>query len=229
MEKAEKAFLLISIILLSYFDIILAINSYYSYEFSYATKFIAKSSIPLIILLAYYFVATYHVGKIAVNTHLFFGSLLSFCLTILCKILYYSLVIDKLYKVALPCLYISALIFLLLAFSNNFQENTKFFNYFSVVVPTVLILQLFLSFDYIFGNFFTYYTNPNRYEFVKYHYFSEKEISNFPNKIPDDATNIKFYCSPGNSMDSSRTLNLEYDSPSVQTNNHHASYNIIIH
>lgn len=226
MEKAEKAFLLISVILLSYFDIILVVNSYYSYEFSYATQIIVKSSIPLIILLAYYFVATYHMGKIAVNTHLFFGSLLSFCLIILCKILYYSLVIDKLYKPALLGLYISALIFLLLAFSDNFQENAKFFKYFSVVVPTVLILQFILSFDYIIGN---YYTNPNRYEFVKYHYFSEEEISDFPDKIPDDATNIQFYCEPRGLRDPIRTLNLKYDSPSIQDNDHHASYNIIIH
>lgn len=221
MEKAQKAFLLISVILLSYFDITLVINSYYSYEFSYATKIVVKSSIPLIILLVYYFVATYHVDKIATNTHLFFGSLLSFCLAILCKILYYSLVIDKLYKVALPCLYISSLIFLLLAFSDNFQENAKFFKYFSIVVPTVLILQLFLSFDYIFGN---YYTNPNRYEFVKYHYFSNEEFSYLPNKIPADATNINFYFE---TTSTTGVLNLEYDSLSVQTNNHHVSYNII--
>lgn len=220
MEKAEKAFLVISVILLSYFDIILVINSYYSYTFSYATKIVVKSSIPLIILLAYYFVATYHIGKITVNTHLLFSSLLSFCLTIICKILYYSLVIDK-FKVALPCLYISALIFLLLAYSDNFQENTKFFKYFSVVVPTVLILQLFLSFDYIFGN---YYTNPNRYEFVKYHYFSDEKFSYLPDKIPTDATNINFYFETNSTTG---VLNLEYDSPSVQTDNHHVSYNII--
>ncbi len=228
MEKPQKAFLLIFIILLSYFDIILIVNSYYSFTFSYATKTILKSSIPLVILLVYYFASTRHIGRLTINIPLFFCSLLSFCLILICKTLYYSLIIDKIYKLS-PFLYIFALLFLLLAFSDNFQENAKYFKHFGLVVPVILILQFFLSFNYILGHFFGIcYTNPNRYEFVKYHYFSEEEISDFPNKIPHDATNIKFYCCPGDSRDSFRVLDLEYDSPSIQNNNHHASYEIIL-
>ncbi len=229
MYKGHKAILVIFIMLLLGFDILLAVNSYYCYTSSEAVKTILKAFIPLVVLLIYYSVSTRHVGKLLIKRSLLLNSLLSFVLLIMCKILYYSLVIDKLYMIS-SLLYIPAILCLVLAFIDNFQGESKPSLHFRLIIVSVIFLQLFLSFNYILFSIFgyDYYTNLRRYEFIKYHYFSSEEFSYLPSEIPEDATNITFYCEINSFLDSSKALYLEYDSQTVDNAEHHAYYNIAV-
>ena len=228
MGKPQKALLVIFIFLLLGFNIILAINSYYSYILPEATETVAKSLIPLVILLVYYFIATRHIGRLSINYVFLLISLLFFGAIIIGKVLYYSLIINKIYEF-LYLLYIPTILFLMFAFFGSFPGEPKHYWHFRLVVSIVLILQLYFSFYYILAICFCpYYNNPDRYELVRYRYFSDEEFSYLPNKIPDDATNIKFYCEPRGSYDTTRSLYLEYYSSSIPNDKHHAYYHIII-
>lgn len=229
MKKPQKAFLVILIFLLLGFNIILTINSCYSYIFSDAIETVIKSLFPLVILLIYYFIATRHIEKLSINYTFLFISLLSFIILIIGKILYYTLIMNNTYMLFLNLLYIPTILFLILAFLNSFQGEPKHYWHLRLVVFIVLILQLYFSFHYFFGFYFEpYYTNPNRYELLRHYYFSDEEFSYLPDKIPDDATNIKFYCEPKGDYDVKKILSLEYYSPSILNNGHRAHYYIEI-
>lgn len=228
MGKLQKALLIILILLLLGFDIILAIHSYYCYTYSVAIGNILKSLIPLIISLIYYFITARHVEKLSINYTFLFISILSFIVIIICKILYYLLIINRLYEF-LFLLYIPTILFLILAFLNGYLGKITHFWHLRLLFFVVLILQLYFSFDYILDVYFGLsYTNPDRYELVRNHCFSDEEFSYLPNKIPDDATDIKFYCEPRGSYDTTCSLYLVYYSPSIPNDNHRAYYHIVI-
>lgn len=229
MNKLSKSILVVFILLLIVFNVSLSIDEFYHYTFSQALPFVLKSSIPLIILLLYFFIVTHQSEKLSINYAFLFISLASFIIAFTCKVLYYSIIInDNIYQFSV-FLYIPAILFLVLTFLDSFQGESNHPWHFYVIIPVLLILQLCLSYGYIFFALDSLdYTNPNCYKFVKCHYFSDKEFSYLPDEIPNDATNIIFYFDAGTSFHPTRTLHLEFDSLSFSPNNSHVEYEIII-
>ena len=94
-------------------------------------------------------------------------------------------------KIALLLCFIS-IILLFLSFYKNFEMNRNSIKYIYITLFFITIQFLFL----VFVNFVSYdsikVSNPNRYKFVKYHFYSSSELTSFPEEIPKNALNIFF-------------------------------------
>ena len=69
-----------------------------------------------------------------------------------------------------------------------------------------------------------FYYHADRYDFVKMHYFTPEDLASFPNEIPEDATNIILSYNGEIFNNSRKSLLLEFDSNTITSNNHHASF-----
>ena len=56
------------------------------------------------------------------------------------------------------------------------------------------------------------------------HYFTPEDLASFPNEIPEDATNIILSYNGEIFNNSRKSLLLEFDSNTITSDNHHASF-----
>lgn len=222
MNASQRTLCIFLIIILLYFDFNWIFDLFFSYAFS--EKLIINSlisSIPLLVLLISYFSTRRYYEKLSVNRSFFFLSISSLIIVQIHRLLYYYLLISKMDNIFLLIMYLLFLLFFILAFYKNFKKDEKTALFLFLVIPIFLFVQFFIvvmiGLEYISLD----YTNPDRYEFVKYHYLTEDKFSTLPDSLPEDATNIifKYHNSFG-----VKTILLEYDSQTI--NNHHAKYEL---
>ena len=179
----------------------------------------------------YIFLTRFHrSAKLLINLFFLFCSFLCFAFVLLDMYLYYSVPTYNYSSFFIePILLFGFLfvLFLLLAYRKNFK------GFFTSVIPFTYTLITFailvtveLSFllpaSIVISGFKI--TNPDRYEFVKVHYFTSEDLASFPDKIPEDATNIIFFYTYDFLKHSYKSLTLEYDSNTITSDNHHASF-----
>lgn len=224
MEKFQKALGKIIVILLSCFNIYIIVEFFMLYSLKAAFILSIILSLPLIFLL----VCSEEPNiKISVNYVFIAFGLLSFLALLIYKICFLLVIIPHSNNLLACILLVSFILFIILAFLKNLKDAHWIYNLilafvFIYIIPHILVL--FIPIACTFGDI----TNPNRYNFVKLHYFSPEETRSLPEEIPSDATNINFYYTHTLRDGGSRKLYLEFDSNTITENDHHAIYNIYV-
>lgn len=224
MNASQKTLCIFLIVILLYLNFIWIFDLFFSYAFS--EKIVVVSLIrliPLLILLVYYFATRHYHEKLSVNRLFFILSIVSLIIAQIHCLLYYYLFINKINNSFVFIMHLLFLLFFILAFRKNLKKDEKTGLFLFLIIPIFLFLQLFivamLGIEFISLD----YTNPSRYEFVKYHYLTEPKFSILPDKLPEDATNITFEYNDSFGV---KTILLEYDSQSVNNDEKHAKYEI---
>lgn len=230
MKKQTRAFLIMVTFILLCIDIFYIVQTFLFYTFNESIKFAGIVIIPLLLLLLIYFINNRLTSdKIVINIGFLVCSLVSFIFSLIYYICYLLLIIKK--PSVIPFLLSSLLfvIFIILSFKKNFKINAEFIIIYFVVLFTILLFAqfVFISVASFFSSSDSVF-NINRYEYVKYYYFSPEEVSELPDKIPPDATNIVFYFDIDTLGGTCRELKLEYDSETIANDTHHAEYYIHI-
>lgn len=227
MNKSHKTLFIFLIIILLCYNLHNSFLTFYCNVFhENLIKEVFIRAIPLFILLICYFSNIRHSPKLSINRTFLVFSIFIFAMIEIHKLLYFYLLIDNMDNTFLLFMNLLFVFFMVLTFFKNFKRGESIMIHLCFIWSIFFILQLFYEIKtFSITDFYTY-TNPNRYEFVKYHYFSDSEFSYLPDKIPEDATNIIFhYDDP---FISGKDLYLEYDSPSISNENHHARYHIVL-
>jgi len=225
MSRLTKSFFVLGMVIIFFIDIYYIVDAFLFHTYNEAIKFTIVLVSPLLLFLLFFFLANYDpIYKIKINGIFLFCSIVSFGVLLVYRIFYVLLIINNFNLKLAIVLRLSFIIFMILAFIKNFI-TIKSFGYY---LFSLLLLLFWVQFIFIFitsAFIFNFnITNPDRYEFVKFHYFSPEEVSSLPKKIPDDATNIKFYFCEEIPNFSSRKLKLEFDSNTIKDNNHHARF-----
>ncbi len=223
MNKSRKVLFIFLITLLLAYNIHYSFLTFYCASFNINTiKDVIIRAVPLIIAVIYYLSNIHSSNKLSINFICLFISISIFIIIKIHKLLYFYLLINAIDNTFLFIMNILFILFMFLAFFKNFKRGESIVLYSLLIFPIFLILQFaFEIMNFGTTDFYTY-TNPNRYEFVKYHYFSE--YSFLPDKIPEDATNIVFRYN--SYLTNIKDLYLEYDSPSIKNDEHHIIYEI---
>ena len=229
MNKSHKTLFIFLIVLLLSYNLSESFLTIYCHTFCKETiEIIVIRAIPLLILLLCYLTNIRFSSKLSINYLYLFISIVSFLIAKMHILFYLYLLIDPVDNLFLLIMNIISAIFMVLTFFKNFKRKEGSIVFLFLIVPIFLILQLIFEMK-TFGISLPYsYTNPNRYEFVKYHYFSAKEFSYLPDRIPEDATNIIFHYNSYSLFSQDEDLYLEYDSPSIPNSEHHIKYEITI-
>lgn len=229
MNKSHKTLFILLIVLLLCYNLSESFLTIYCHSFCKETiEIIVIRAIPLLILLLCYFTNLRLPKKLSVNYFCLFISIITFIIAKIHILFYLYLLIDHVDNAFLLIINIVSAIFMVLTFFKNFKKKEANIVFLFLIVPIFLVLQLIFEMK-TFGIAPSYsYTNPNRYTFVKYHYFSAEEFAYLPDKIPEDATNIIFHYNSYSLFSQDEDLYLEYDSPSIPNNEHHIKYEIII-
>lgn len=162
-------------------------------------------------------------NKISINYKYLSYGLLSSLVLLIHKICYW-LTITEFNNILSIILALAFIIFMLIAFSKNFTIR----NFVISTLISVFIAQL------IFPSFLILYTflflpsinNPLAYKYVLLHELTPNEASSLPSAIPSDSTNIIFYFNKSYRDGGYYSLELEFDSNTIETNNHHSKYYI---
>ena len=194
MNKSQKSLFIFCIILLIYWNL----SSIYGDLFFNLISidsfiFMFLRSIPMLILLTYYFcnILLYPSEKLSVNYTFLALCLLTLIIIAIYKLLYYYLLIPKISNMFLGILYLLFAIFFILAYYKNLKKKECFSNQLSWIAFILLFIQIFfLLFVRLGFPFETSHNNPNSYEFIRYHELTDKEFAGLPNTLPEDATNI---------------------------------------
>ena len=120
-------------------------------------------------------------------------------------------------------MYLLFIIFLTLSLFKNFENKSSIIIFLFFILPASFCIQLLLILITSTQQLDASYTNPNRYEFVKYHYLTDIEFSSLPDELPDDATNIVFRY---DSSMGTKTIHLEYNSATIDNEEHYIKYDI---
>lgn len=229
MNKSHKTLFIFLIVLLLSYNLSESFLTIYCHTFCKETiGIIVIRAIPLLILLLCYLTNIRFSSKLSINYLYLFISIIGFLIAKTHILFYLYLLIDHVDNSFLLIMYITSALFMVLAFLRNFKMKEGKIVFLFLIVPIFLILQLIFEMK-TFGISPPYsYTNPDRYEFVRYHYFSAKEFSYLPDRIPEDATNIIFHYNSYSLFSQDEDLYLEYDSPSIPNNEHHIKYEITI-
>ncbi len=230
MEQLKKSFFIIMLIGMLCINILFMTQNFLKQTFDIAIRFSILLNIPLLIAFIFFLTRFHRSAKLMINYFFLLCSFLCFAFVLLDMYLYYSVPTYNYSSFFIePILLFGFLfvLFLLLAYRKNFK------GFFTSVIPFTYTLITFailvtveLSFllpaSIVISGFKI--TNPDRYEFVKVHYFTSEDLASFPDKIPEDATNIIFFYTYDFLKHSYKSLTLEYDSNTLTSDNHHASF-----
>ncbi len=225
MNRSYKSQLFCLIIFLLYINLNYIFDVLYRYAFSDTSiRIIWIRAIPLLLLLLCYLIMLRHSKKLSVNFVFFMFSLFSLLAVQIHKFLYYYLLIDNLNSIFIYIMYILFITFLMLAFFKNFENSTSIIIFLLFILPISFVIQISITVVTEFAAFqLSSYTNPNRYEFVKYHYLIDKDFSTLPDKLPTDATNIIFDYTD---LMNTKSIHLEYNSSTIDNEEHYIEYDI---
>ncbi len=230
MEQLKKSFFIIMLIGMLCVNIFFMTQNFLKQTFDIAIRFSILLNIPLLIAFIFFLTRFHRSAKLMINYFFLLCSFLCFAFVLLDMYLYYSVPTYNYSSFFIePILLFGFLfvLFLLLAYRKNFK------GFFTSVIPFTYTLITFailvtveLSFllpaSIVISGFKI--TNPDRYEFVKVHYFTSEDLASFPDKIPEDATDVILSYN-GEIFNSSRkSLLLEFDSNTITSDNHHASF-----
>lgn len=213
MNKSNKSFFLIIIIVTMYINIFLILKSFLFCRLNDTLILAFYVSIPLIILLIIYFLCNKHKSiKLNINYSFFIFSFLFFVSITLYYICYAFVFIYDFNIIIVSLLVIFSIIFLFISFYKNFEINRNALQY--IPISLIYIIAQFLLI--VFINFLFYDTikvsNPNRYEFVKYHFYSSSELTSFPKEIPKNALNVSLkYIEHKEISSYQKSFRLEFD------------------
>ena len=232
MKKSNKAFFIIILIISIYIDTFFVCKSILFYELNKNLLIhLLYILTPLVILLIIYFLFNMHNSiELSINYWLFIFSFLLFASIILYYICYAFLIIYNFNTVIVFWLSIISAILLLLSFHKNFEINVNIFKYLKYILISFyfIVLQfLFLAFLYFLLYEHTIVTNPNRYEFVKYHFYSPSELTSFPKEIPKNALNVSLqYTEYSDSVEpyNHKCIWLDFDIKTPQNKIQHFKY-----
>lgn len=225
--KIEKSFFIIMLIGM------LCVNSFFMTQFfskhtpNIAIKFSMILNIPFFILLVLFIILLHRPAKLIINYFFLFCSFLCFSAIILYQYCYYSTMIQNFNTNVIFLLGIFWVLFLLLAYRKNFVKTTEYLT--NLGHGLVIFLSLvFVEIVCLTSTFFIVpssdINNPNRYEFIKMHYFTPKDLASFPDEIPQDATNVILSYNRDIFDSSHQSLLLEFYSNTIISDNHHASF-----
>ena len=230
MEQLKKSFFIIMLIGMLCVNIFFMTQDFLKHTPDIALKFSMILNIPFFIILVLFIILFHRPAKLMINYFFLLCSFLCFAFVLLDTYLYYSVPTYNYSSFFIePILLFGFLfvLFLLLAYRKNFKKTPEYLTnlghgfviFFSLVfVEFVCLTSTFLIVPSSDIN------NPDRYDFVKMHYFTPEDLASFPDEIPEDATNVILSYN-GEIFNSSRkSLLLEFDSNTITSDNHHASF-----
>ncbi len=227
MEQLKKSFFIIMLIGMLCVNIFFMTQDFLKHTPDIALKFSMILNIPFFIILVLFIILFHRPVKLMINYFFLLCSFLCFSVIILYQYCYYSTIIKNFNASIILLLGFFWVVFLLLAYRKNFKKTSEYLTnlghgfviFFSLVfVEFVCLTSTFLIVPSSDIN------NPDRYDFVKMHYFTPEDLASFPDEIPEDATNVILSYN-GEIFNSSRkSLLLEFDSNTITSDNHHASF-----
>ncbi|MCI9016430.1 MAG: hypothetical protein HFJ53_04625 [Clostridia bacterium] len=211
MDKNSNPPLAIPYIIISlYINIFFTINAFLFHSLEEAINFLKIIILPFFLIIIIYLIyRKYHPSKVNINYKFLLISILSFTGIMAYYISYIVLVLDNFSNIIVFLLGLIFMISTLLSFIKNYKIAFSIVEYF--ILPLFCFLTItfaFILLSYSFTNITCIICNPNRYEFVKHHYFSPQEVISFPKKIPENARNIVFRYS---SYNGDKSLKLQFN------------------
>ena len=229
MNNLKTAFSYTTFLILFYIDMYFIVREFLLHTINESVVFLLILIIQFFLyILLYLFKKKKESTKVTINYKFLLCSIVCFFALETYEILYYLLISNHYNISIIFLLFMLIIIFSHFSFSKKIKMNRKFLsdiivNFFSFLLPIFIIQFVFLIIASFAVNSCEV-TNINRYEFVKTHYFAKEEVSSFPDKLPDDATNIVFKYYTDDLKHGYKILHLEFDSQTISNNSHHVKY-----